>query len=411
MEKDNGAIYVKPEAEKLLKYKAVDIWLTDVMTERTGSTKTRAAYLNYFHSFVVWAQSDMEECGRLDHPATPNDIVGIAVNKLREDIMSDWAERAAKKWFMWMCSGGGLARTTAKTRYGVVRSFFRCNRIKFIGKTPSATVRTRYIIPDKEKLQKMWKVADLFEKIRIGLLNDTGMRPEDAVNLDYEIIRDSFEENEEYVYMTNVSEKEDQPFAVCLTRTTTQLMHTYFELRMKAGEVIADGTPIMTRKHSPGQHIGTNQLYRDILELGRKAGIKISPKYFRKRFRTECSPIIGRDATMKMAGWKIPGAGSHYFLPPKSKTVELYKRVERIICLEDVATDLDIAAQKRMAAEMLRAAGLDPEGLLTDAGIGDNVKDQADYLTKQLVGLMNIVKVANNVHGNNIPKMGPVSLV
>ena len=411
MEKDNGTIYIKPEAEELRKYRTVDDWLTDVMAERTGSTKTRAAYLNYFHNFVVWAQSDMEECRKLDHPATPNDIVEIAVDRLKEDIMSDWAERAAKKWFMWMCGDGGLARTTAKTRYGVVRSFFRCNRIKFIGKTPSATVRTRYIIPDKEKLQKMWKVADLFEKIRIGLLNDTGMRPEDAVNLNYEIIRDSFEENEEYIYMTNVSEKEDQPFAVCLTRTTTRLMRTYFELRMKAGEVIADGTPIMTRKHSPGQHIGTNQLYRDILELGRKVGIRISPKYFRKRFRTECSPIIGRDATMKMAGWKIPGAGSHYFLPPKSKTVEEYKRVERIICLEDVATDLDIAAQKRMAAEMLRAAGLDPEGLLTDAGVGDNVKDQADYLTKQLVGLMNIVKVSNNVHGNNIPKMGPVSLV
>lgn len=411
MEKDNGKIYVRSEAEKLLKYRAVDIWLTDVMTERTGSTKTRAAYLNYFHNFVAWAQSDMEECRRLDHPVTPNDIIRIAVNKLKEDIMSDWAERAAKKWFMWMCSDGGLARTTAKTRYGVVRSFFRCNRIKFIGKTPSATVRTRYIIPDKEKLQKMWKVADLFEKIRIGLLNDTGMRPEDAVDLDYGTIKDSFEEKEEYIYMTNISEKEDQPFAVCLTRPTTQLMHTYFELRIKKDEVIADDTPIITRKHSPGQHIGTNQLYRDIHELGKKVGIKISPKYFRKRFRTECSPIIGRDATMKMAGWKIPGAGSHYFLPPKSKTVELYKRVERIICLEDVATDLDIAAQRRMAAEMLRAAGLDPEDILAKANIGSNVKDQADYLTKQLCGLMNIVKVANNAHGSDIPETGPVPLV
>jgi len=411
MERENAKIYVKPEAEELLKCETVDVWLTDVMTERTGSTKTRAAYLNYFHNFVVWAQSGMEECRKLDYPATPNDIIGIAVNRLKEDIMSDWAERAAKKWFMWMCSDGGLARTTAKTRYGVVRSFFRCNRIKFVGKTPSATVRTRYTIPDKEKLQKMWKVADLFEKIRIGLLNDTGMRPEDAVNLSYETIRDSFERNEEYMYITNISEKEDLPFAVCLTRPTTRLMHTYFELRIKEGEAIADGTPIMTRKHSPGQHIGTNQLYRDINELGKLVGVKMSPKIFRKRFRTECSPIIGRDATMKMAGWAIPGAGKHYFLPPKSKTVEEYKRIEKVICLEDVATDSDITAQRRMSAEMLRAAGLDPEGLLADAGIGDDVKDQADYLTRQLVGLMNIVKVANNVRGNDIPEMGPVSLV
>lgn len=38
----------------------------------------------------------------LDHPATPNDIVGFAVNRLKEDVMSDWAERAAKRWFMRM---------------------------------------------------------------------------------------------------------------------------------------------------------------------------------------------------------------------------------------------------------------------------------------------------------------------
>jgi len=415
MEKYNGTIYVSPKAKELLKYETVDIWLTDVMTERTGSEKTKAAYLNYFCNFVEWTKDHVEECCELykqsGHEITSDDIIKIAIDKLKADIMSAWAERVAKKWFTWMCGDGGLARTTAKTRYGVVRSFFRCNRIKFIGKTPSATVRTRYIIPDKEKLQKMWKVAGLFEKIRIGLLNDTGMRPEDAVDLNYEIIKDSFEENEEYIYMTNISEKEDQPFAVCLTRPTTQLMHTYFELRIKRGEAIADGTPIITRKHSPGQHIGTNQLYRDIHELGKKVGIKISPKYFRKRFRTECSPIIGRDATMKMAGWKIPGAGSHYFLPPKSKTVELYKKVERIICLEDVATDLDIAAQRRMSAEMLRAAGMDPEGLLTKAGIGDNVKDQADYLTRQLVGLMNIVKAVNNVEKQTGPRMSPVSLV
>jgi len=404
MEKDNGTIYFKREAEALRNHRSVDGWLTDVMAERTGSRRTEAMYLYYLHGFMEWADRNV----RAD--VTPDDIVDMAVNKLRADIMSDWAERTTKRWFNSMC-GGGLARTTAKSRYGAIRSFFRCNRIKFMGRTPAATVRTRYIIPEKEKLQKMWKIAKLFIRVRVGLLNDTGLRPRDVVNLEYGMIRDSFEKGEEYIYIESVSEKEDLPFAVCLTGPTTRLMRAYFEFRAREGEAVKSDSPLITERYSLGRHIGTNQLYRDIRDLGEKVGIKISPKIFRKRFRTECSPIIGRDATCRMAGWTIPGVGKHYFLPPKSKTVENYKKIERILCLEDIATDSDITAQRRMSAEMLKAAGLDPEELLMKAGIGNSIKDQADYLTHQLMGLLNIVKVANNARGNDIPKTSPVSLV
>lgn len=404
MGKNSGKIYVKPEAAKLRDYRTVDDWLTDVMAERTGSKKTEAAYLNWFHGFMVWADENVVA------DATPDKIVGMAVDRLREDAMSDWAERVTKRFFNSMCERG-LARTTAQTRYGAVRSFFRSNRIKFVGKTPSATVRTRYTIPEKERLREMWNIADLFMKIRIGLLNDTGLRSNDVVNMAYESIKDSFEKNDVYIYIESVSEKEDLPFAVCLTRPTTRLMHAYFEFRGREGENIESDSPLITERHSLGRHIGVNQLYRDIRDLGRKVGIKISPKIFRKRFRTECSPIIGRDATCRMAGWTIPGAGKHYFLPPKSKTVEEYKKVEQIICLEDITTDSDITAQRRMSAEMLRAAGMDPERILSEAGVGDGVKEQADYLTKQLVGLLNIVKAVNNAEKQAGPEMSPSQLV
>lgn len=360
MERNNAKIYVSPKAKALLEYETVDRWITDVMTERTGSEKTKAAYLNYFCNFVEWARGHVEGCSE----ATPDGIVEMAIEKLKADVMSDWAEKTTKKWFMWMCTEGKLARTTAKTRYGVARSFFRSNRIKFIGKTPSATVRTRYIIPEKEKLQEMWKIADLFEKIRIGILNDTGMRPEDAVNLSYETIRDSFERDEEHIYLTDISEKEDQPYAVFLTKSMTRLMHTYFEFRVKNGEVIADDSPVLTKRRDLGKYIGVNQLYRDINGLGKQIGIKISPKIFRKRFRTECTPIIGRDATMKMGGWALPGVGKQYFLPTKAQTLRDYRKVEKLLCLEDIRTIMDKAERKKAAFDMLKAAGLDPDELL-----------------------------------------------
>ncbi len=65
---------------------------------------------------------------------------------------------------------------------------------------------------------------------------------------------------------------------------------------------------------------------------------------------------------------------------------------------------MEFAAQRRMASEMPRAAGANPERLLEEAGIGDGIKEQADYLTKHLVGLLNIVKAVNNVNGKSAPK-------
>jgi len=380
------------------RFKAVGDWIGDVRSERTGSQKTVDMYLRAMVWFSDWVNETQDLT--LGRKTTPDDLIRVAKEKLREDPNSQWAERLVKTWFNWMTSDErGLSRNTAKTRYGIMRSFFRYNGIKFVSKTPRATARTRYVIPEKASLEMMWDFADLFERIRIGVLNDTGMRPEDAVGLVYADIKNSFELNEDILYIEKVSEKEDVQFAVCLTRPTTRLMRVYFKHRIRKGEVITDNSPVITEKRNLGKPISTNQLYKDIRDIGKKLGLKISPKIFRKRFRTECSPIIGRDATMKMGGWKIPGAGAHYYLPPKAKTVENYKRVERLLCLEEIASDDEVIVQKRITTEWLKAAGLNPERLLREGNIGTNIRDQAEYLTRHLVGLLNIVRKANENGG------------
>lgn len=59
---------------------------------------------------------------------------------------------------------------------------------------------------------------------------------------------------------------------------------------------------------------------------------------FRKNFRTQASPVIGRDAVCKMAAWTIPGVGRSYFLPPREKCLELYRNIESLFTYEEEKT-------------------------------------------------------------------------
>jgi len=376
----------------LYEFEAVRDWRSDVKAEGTGSAPTEKAYLRHAMSFSEWT-------GR-----TPDELIAEAKAKLKEDPNSRSAERLARRWFNHLVSEKGLSRNTGRSRYGVIRSFFRHNGVRFTGKCPRAAAMTRYAIPEKADLKRIWRMADAYEKIRMGVLNDTGMRPSDAVRLVYADVRESFERGEDMLYIEKVSGKEEVRFAVCLTRTTTALLRDHMAHRIRGGEELGDGSPIITESLNHGRPIGVNQLWRDVHRLGETVGIRLSPKAFRKRFRTYCSPVIGRDAVMRMGGWKIPGAGSHYFLPPKAKTVEDYRKVEGILSLGSDTENVEFAAQRRMASEMLRAAGANPELLLEKADIGDGTKEQADYLTKHLVGLLNIVKAVNNVSGGSPPK-------
>lgn len=72
MERSGRKIYTAPKAEKIRDYKTIDDWITDVMSERTGSEQTKATYLNYFAEFLDWVRVSVRDCVALDHRARCN---------------------------------------------------------------------------------------------------------------------------------------------------------------------------------------------------------------------------------------------------------------------------------------------------------------------------------------------------
>ena len=122
---------------RLYEFETVRDWISDVKSEGTGSEPTEKTYLRHAMSFSEWTRR------------TPDELVADAKAKLKEDPNSRSAERLARRWFNHLVSEKGLSRNTGRSRYGVVRSFFRHNGVRFTGKCPHAAAMTRYAIPER----------------------------------------------------------------------------------------------------------------------------------------------------------------------------------------------------------------------------------------------------------------------
>lgn len=324
--------------EEIRESQTVKDWLKIVRSESTGSDETSKIYVRKLWQFCNWIEK------------TPEDLVAEASKHYREEIglqKKSWAEMRTIDYFEFQTKERKppLARTTAKTDYGVLRSFFRANGILFIGKTPEATVRTRSIQIDDADLDKFWRLTTPQEKLPIAILRSTGWRPEDVTDLTYGDVKKDYERNEKRIYIEKISEKEDIWVATFLTEEATALLHLAIDQRIRNDDNMTEITKIFTYEKK--------QLSQYVKQASERAGVKLTPKTFRKLFRTRCSPIIGRDAVSRMAGWTIQGVGKNYDLPPREETLKRFLQVENLLTFEKrIAVDEE--AQKANMLNVLR---------------------------------------------------------
>ena len=364
----------------LKEFETVQKWLKKVRVERTGSKATERFYVKQFGRFCVWAEMN------------PDELVAEAERQL-EAGNKKWAEDKAIDFFDWLTNaedGLKLSRTTANTSYGAIRSFFRYSDIVFYGKTPHAVTRTRVKLPSREDLLKVWQAADVDEKQALSMLR-SGMRPEDAVTLTYGDVKEDIEAGTERLYIEKVSEKEDVWYGVYLTKEATNILRLKLEQRKAAGEKISDATPLISRQRELGKPISTDMLWRIVKGAGERVGVKLMPKIFRKWFRTNASPVIGRDATMKMGGWKIPGVGKHYFLPSKDECLKNFLRIERLLEFEErIVTDEERAVENIIRVAV--AEGVSPQKIEEIRRIWREKKLNADEVAELLRPLIKQTK-------------------
>jgi hypothetical protein len=332
----------------LLQFKVIkEYWLEVVKGERTGSERTVGAYLDRIIPFVQYM--DM----------TPTEIVAKGAAEVKKDQAKSlqrktWADRTAIAFFNYLQTqktktGKPYTRANALHHYGTARSFLRYNGFTFKGKTPIAPTLTRTKLPSDKQLTEAWKVANVAQKLAAGILRSTIWRPEDVLALTYGDLQGQYDPKR--FYIEKVTQKEELPVGVYLTAETTELV------RLHMRKVYGD------KKPNAGDRIldyNYNNLLTHVHNFGENVGLKLSPKYFRKKGRTRCAPIIGNDHLFKMAGWALPGVGRNYVLPAPEETLELYLQIEPLLTFEPKAVS-DKEQQRENIKNFAIGQGIPPE--------------------------------------------------
>ena len=303
----------------LLNFKEIkENWLDEVKSERTGSERTGTVYLDHMRAFIAYMD------------LTPAELISKAFQEQKNEATAEklapktWAEKQTIAFFNKL-QEQGRKRVGAKGAYGAVRSFFRYNGIRFKAKAPSAEVETIYKLPSDVELLKAWKMATPEQRFPAAILRSTGMRPEDALVLTWGDLQWQYDAKRAYI--EKVSMKEDLRFGVYLTAETSEL--TRLTMFKRHGENIPKDAKLLPCTY--------DNLLKRVQQFGKNVGLAMSPKYFRKLFRTRLSTIIGKDAVCKMAAWTLPGVGKHYFLPSPEECLETYLKGENLLTFEPKA--------------------------------------------------------------------------
>jgi len=352
-------------------------WLNDIAMRGTGADATQRLYIRRLQEYCDWRKMNPDELLTEDVPQ-------------RKGKKKTVAEQNVTKYFQFYTQTH--ERTTAKTMYGVLRSFFRFNEVIFYSKTPTAGSKAKSSLSlSKDKIKEVIDLAKLPTKYAITGLAGSGLRPGDFVKLMYGDVRKDYEVGEPRLYVEKMSDKEDLNFGVFLSRQATHYLRLMIEARKRKGEKMNNKSPLLAHTQTGWDgHITKGQLGRMVKQAGERAGIYLTPKMFRKNFRTLASPVIGRDAVCKMAAWTIPGVGGHYFLPSKDDCLESYRKIEDMFIYEGRKTNKQQAVENVLNFAI--AQGVSIEELNKVRNIARTRKLEPDEVAKLLQPLIKQVR-------------------
>jgi len=356
--------------EGVVEYPSVKNWYRE-FSKKTRSMATRVGYSRTLAQFCFWMDMD------------PNVLAETAIKEGHEFGKITWAENQVDDFFNYMEETLKYTRKTCASLYGTMRGFFRANGMLFIKKTPQQWAENRIQPPSKEDLIAVRKVANLREKLGIDIANSLGWRRSDIVNLTYKNVREDFEGGLTRLYVIYRSQKEEVWAANFLGLEATETLRLSIAERVSSGEVMVDESPLLAQQLDTTQPMTPDQFTIMINTVGKRAGKRLTPTHFRKRFRTIAEALIGSAATKRMGGWKQADVGEMYFLPPRDATLQKYKQIEPAFALTEKGMGGADAALEALRA-VARTFGIDP--LKIKVGREDLGLDEESAILYNLIG-------------------------
>lgn len=205
----------------------------------------------------------------------------------------DEAFAAMKKFVLWRTRKVGVSPKTVHRQWFALASFFKFCGVKGEYQFPSKNipVSVKYLdkIPTKEELWRILQAPklDLPTRITIHLIAYAGIRPDDISKLTYDCVKRDLENKIIPCAVYIPQGKTDNVYVTFVPGDTVQLLTQYLEERRRAGEAIADTSPLILDRRELARSgvikgVLRKNISRKITEATRSSGVKTTETFGRK---------------------------------------------------------------------------------------------------------------------------------
>jgi len=264
--------------ENLRKFEEVRTWL------RTVSKSTKSSYLNSLKKFCNFADENPHELIMMRDEE--KDIDDPNKRNRTKNLILDFREHLEEE---------GYAPSSINAMDGAVRGFYS----SVLGKKGMINVGNyehrdvtlkRDLVPTLEEIKKLMDVSDINTKFSIIFLAQTGMRPDDALDLDVGDIRRELDQSRSPLAIKFLPKK-DRGKGIgeritFLGSDGVEVLKQYLQARKRSGEEITPESPLFVSRS--GGTISKEKLNNRIKKVAKKSGIENGNNGKYGRFRTYC---------------------------------------------------------------------------------------------------------------------------
>jgi integrase len=254
---------------------------------RLGADSTKQRYVMYCNKFFVL------------NGTTPEESLKWTVEEA-EDAMLRWRDHLVAQHF---------AGKTIRVAWSAVRRWFLDHRTRVMVQLKGIRTDKTWLsyIPTREDVRLLLNECDLRYRCLVALLAFSGFRQSDAISLQYQHIRASYEAGDAVLTIIKRQEKSHEWFFTFLGPQGTGYIREFLELRRRRGEVITDRTYIVSKTGRPMKLPTAKEQLQHLIAatVGRhptnEPFRKFTPHALRKFFRRTVS-VLGESVAEFLMG-------------------------------------------------------------------------------------------------------------